>query len=293
MKKFIVFFLAIIFFPLLAAAETAAPVVDPEAAAALFAILKALAATQPWGIWVTVGLAGLSAVSLIGTVITSLTPGDKDDAFWARYFGWIPAFVPAKTALKIIGRGKVDIKEIERRRDEAEAKFRSLIREIGKKLKTPLIIGLLGLSAMSLQACAHLTAGQGAGEPPTQKERLRANLKMARETIKAIVEAKPALYESVDALCAVTEGDWCSELPAIKSDLDDALDISGQLISQAEDALDAGELQSATEAVQLAVRSVSRLIAVYIRVITIIERHSDGGGKNKPATPEPVAAVRF
>lgn len=293
MKKIIALAITLLILPLVALAEGSGPVVDPEAASALFAVLKALAATQPWGIWVTVGLAGLSAISLVGTVVTSLTPGDKDDAFWARYFGWIPSFVPAKTALKIIGKGKVDVKDVERQRDDTEAKFQRIIRELGEKLKTPLIIGLLGLSALGLQSCAHLTGAGGDGEPPTQKEKIRANLEMAQDTIAAVRAAKPALYESVDALCIATEDDWCAELPVIKKDFDDALDVSEEMIAQAEDALDSGEIKSAQEAVGLAVRSVSRLVGVYVRIITIIERHSDGADIDKSSTPEPVAAVRF
>jgi len=251
---------------ILFAAAATEPAIDPVAVKTLVEIILAIAATQPWGVWVVVGFAGLGLLATIARVVVTVTPGDKDDNWVTKYLGWIPTIVPAKLANRIVGWKSRDTKKLINDLENAKAK-------VEKLAKSMVVLVLVGtMFGLAVSGCPKKIPDPDA-QPLTEIEKVQKYLEQSQEVVTALENELPVLYGVIKGICDAKRYKWCDDLDDIDADIGDGLAVANTAIERALSMLAAGNFENPGDVTTEVVKALADLARIYGRIIGIISRH--------------------
>jgi len=79
---------------------TTEPIIDPATASDIIDLVVMVTTGQPWQVYVIGGIGAITMIAAIVRMIVSKTESTRDDHFFVRYFGWIPAM--PKSTFKLL-----------------------------------------------------------------------------------------------------------------------------------------------------------------------------------------------
>jgi len=249
--------------------ETVQPIFDPIAADFIIKMIISMTAQFPWGIWVMVGFTALGMIATVARIVVQLTPGDRDDYWVEKIFGWIPVATTLKKANKILGKGKINlpaIKEILERHKHAIEEAKKAGAKLGSFAIVFLLIGIMAV----MSGCPKQTDSEPLG--PT--EQIAEYLDYAEGAVNAVERELPNLYKVIDKFCGLEDPpDWCAEVPTIKKDMTDSIAATKAAIKTARKLLDTGNYEDVQLATGLMIDSLDEILDIYIRILNITNRH--------------------
>jgi len=277
MKRILLFIISLLILPAaLLFAAAAAPVATPETGLSpeeiktLLDLIVWLASSAGFGGYAVLGLAGLSLIAILARVVTKFTPGDRDDVWVEKYLGWWPTIIPLGLANKVVGKGSQDVKSLLGKLELAKSNFKDLADKI-TKISTNLVVVLLTASLLAAVTGCPKNTGETGETPAVDIEQVRKNIARAQAVVDEIEASMPEVRATVDMFCDIDDPpDWCSEVPAVLDDLEEALASTKLVLAEANALLDMGEFDDAGVITVKVLGATLRLAAVYARVQAII-----------------------